>query len=52
MSKLDWSKAMVEFVNKHEIACFKCRTRQANCAKTGWGNRGRPWAICASCVRG
>ena len=43
--------AMVVFVAKHELACFKCGTREGEWAKTGVNARG-PWAICANCVRG
>ena len=43
--------AMAEYVAKHELACFKCGTREGEWAKTGRNRRG-PWAICADCVRG
>jgi hypothetical protein len=43
-------KALDAFVAKHDLACFKCKTRKAEWAKTGHGARG-PWAICAKCVR-
>ena len=43
-------EAMAEYVAKHELACFKCGTRQGEWAKTGRSRSG-PWAICANCVR-
>lgn len=43
--------AVAEYVAKHELACFKCGTREGEWAKTGRSGRG-PWAICADCVRG
>jgi hypothetical protein len=43
--------AMAEYVARHDLACFKCGTREGEWAKTGVSGRG-PWAICANCVRG
>ena len=43
--------AIAAFVSKHELACFKCGSREGEWAKTGRSRRG-PWAICAKCVRG
>ena len=42
--------AMAEFVAKHELACFKCKSADGPWAKTGVSRRG-PWAICVECVR-
>ena len=42
--------ALAEYVAKHDLACFKCGTREGEWAKTGRSARG-PWAICANCVR-
>jgi hypothetical protein len=44
--------AMVEFVARHDLACFKCGTRVGEWAKTGVSARGGAWAICVNCVRG
>lgn len=41
--------AMVEFVQRHNISCFKCGSVSAEWAKTGTSRRG-PWAICVFCV--
>jgi hypothetical protein len=43
--------AMADYVVEHDLACFKCGTRQAEWAKIGRSGRG-PWAICVNCVRG
>jgi hypothetical protein len=43
--------AMLEFVARHDLACFKCGTYEGEWAKTGVSGRG-PWAICVNCVRG
>jgi hypothetical protein len=43
--------AMADFVASHDLACFKCGTREGEWAKTGVSGGG-PWAICANCVRG
>ena len=42
--------AMADYVAKHDLACFKCGTREGEWAKTGRSGRG-PWAICVNCVR-
>ena len=42
--------ALVDFVARHDLACFRCGTREGMWAKTGVSGRG-PWAICVSCVR-
>lgn len=42
--------AMADYVVKHDLACFKCGTREAEWAKTGRSGRG-PWAICVDCAR-
>jgi hypothetical protein len=42
--------AMAEFDARHDLACFKCGTREAEWARTGVSRRG-PWTICVDCVR-
>jgi hypothetical protein len=41
--------ALLAFVEKHGLACFKCGATKAEWAKTGISDRG-PWAICTTCV--
>jgi len=41
--------AMAEFVQHHDIGCFKCGATKANWAKTGISTRG-PWAVCVDCL--
>jgi hypothetical protein len=41
--------ALVEFVTKHDLSCFKCGDQLNKWAKTGVSRRG-PWAICVDCV--
>lgn len=42
-------KDMLRFINKHDLVCFKCKTRRpTEWGKTGVNARG-PWAICLDC---
>ena len=45
----DRQVALLAFVEKHDLKCFKCGSELAEWAKTGFSKRG-PWAICVSCV--
>jgi hypothetical protein len=42
--------ALTAFVQKHDIACFKCGAKTAEWAKTGIHPKRGPWAICVPCV--
>lgn len=49
-AKIERQLHLGAFVERHGIACFKCRSRLNDWAKTGITN-GRPWAICQPCVQ-
>ncbi len=44
------SLSMLEFVVRHDLACFVCGSRINEWAKTGTNAKG-PWAICLPCVK-